>query len=266
MDRTSRTAFALLVLALVTPPAAAQAPLRVSVSRANGEPFVIYDDGVVRGGIARDIIDRLAGELGLQADYFDLPRARVVPALLHGGIDAACFLAPAWVAQPERLHWSPVLFEVRQVIVSPASEPPVRRPEDLFGKRLGTLRNYNYPELQPYFETQRVHRADAPSEAANLAKLERRRIEAMLDVDLAILHLEASGRLRQPLRIDPLWGKANPVHCAFSAGFVREYPEWSDRLSRLVDSGQIAQWIGRYTGGHRIPPPADGVDYPRRPP
>ncbi|HEX5755167.1 MAG TPA: transporter substrate-binding domain-containing protein [Arenimonas sp.] len=234
--------------------ASAQLPLRVAVSQANGEPFVLYDsDGRFRGGIAKDIIDQFARALAIKPQYLDLPRARVVPELLRGGIDAACFLAPAWVERPGRLQWSPSLFHIRQVIVSPASASPVRRADDLFGKRVGTLLNYTYPELQPFFADGRIQRADAPSEASNLAKLQRGRIEALLAIDLTILHQQTHGQLQQSLRIDALWGDANPVHCAFSQAFVTRLPGWRKPLEEMVANGQVQTWIDRYTGGRRIP-------------
>lgn len=234
--------------------ASAQPPLRVAVSQANGEPFVLYDNRQrFRGGIAKDIIDELAHALALEPEYLNLPRARVVPELLRGGIDAACFLAPAWVERPGRLQWSPPLFHIRQVIVSPASAPPVRRPEDLFGKRVGVLLNYTYPELQAYFADDRIQRADAPNEASNLAKLRRGRIDALLGIDLTILHQQLRGHLQQSLRIDALWGEANPVHCAFSQAFAARLPSWRKPIEDMIAKGQVQTWIDRYTGGRRIP-------------
>lgn len=252
----------LLVAITANATPAGQTTLRVAVSQANGAPFVLYDaDGGFRGGIAKDIIDTLAQALALRPEYLDLPRARVVPELLRGGIDAACFLAPAWVERPGRLQWSPPLFHIRQVIVSPAGADSVREPEDLFGKRVGTLLNYTYPELQPFFADGRIQRADAPNEKSNLAKLQRSRIEALLDIDLSILHLQARGQVPGDLRIDALWGEPNPVHCAFSQPFAERHPGWRGPLKRLVDSGQVQGWIDRYTGGRRIPAAqALGVD------
>lgn len=240
---------ALPLAALASPPA-----WRVAVSHANGEPFVLYDqNGRFRGGVAKDIIDDLARTLAASPEYLNLPRARVVPELLRGGIDAACFIAPAWVERPGRLHWSPPLFRIRQVVVSPPGASPVRQPEDLFGKRLGVMLNYTYPELQPFFLDGRIQRADAPSVTSNLAKLRRGRIDAVLEIDLTILYLQAHGQLQQNLHVDALWGESNPVHCAFSPTFVERHRSWRRQLEALVESGQVEAWLDRYTRGRRIP-------------
>jgi len=228
-------------------------PLRVSVNEANGRPFVLYDArSRFRGGLARDIMDHLANQLGRRPVYLNLPRARVESWLRSGKIDAACFLAPEWVRDASKLSWSPVLFHIRQVIVSPPKAPAVTRPQDLFGKRVGTLLNYTYPELAPYFDDGRILRADAPSFASNMAKLERGRIDALLYDDLASLFAVKDGSLPAAVRIDPLWAPDNPVYCAFSPAFVARAPESRPILQAAVDGGQVERWISAYTGGRRV--------------
>jgi polar amino acid transport system substrate-binding protein len=238
--------------AAVGPAQAREDTLRVSVNEANGRPYALYDQrGVLAGGLARDIIGELAQGLGLRVEYLKLPRARVEAWLHADRIDAACFLAPAWVNEPQALRWSPVLFHIRQVIVSPPGAPPVAAPQVLFGKRLGTLLNYSYPELQPYFADGRIRRADAPSFASNIAKLARGRIEAFLNDDIAALYAAQAGQLPSDARIDPLWAEPNPVYCAFSPAFAARAPRWHALLQAQVDSGRIERAIGAYTGGRR---------------
>ena len=252
-----------VAIAAVAAPALASPParttiLRVAVNQANGRPFALHDArGQLVGGLARDVIDPLAQALGLRAEYLDLPRARVEAWLHDGRIDGACFLAPAWVADAAALRWSPVLFRIRQVIVSPAASPPVMAPQALFGRRLGALLNYTYPELQPWFASGRIHRSDAPSFASNIAKLQRGRIDAFLNDDIAALYAERTGALRQPVRIDPLWAPDNPVYCAFSPAFAAREPRWHAVLQARVDAGDVEAAIAAYTGRPRpvaVPP------------
>jgi polar amino acid transport system substrate-binding protein len=236
--------------------AASPGTLRMAVNQANGRPFALYDgQGRFSGGLARDVIDPFARSLGLRPQYLDLPRARVEEWIKAGRIDGACFLAPAWVGDAKALHWSPPLFRIRQVIVSPAGTPPVAGPPALFGRRLGTLLNYTYPELQPYFAGGRIHRRDAPSFASNIAKLRRGRIDAFLNDDIAARYAVRTGVLRD-VRIDPLWAPENPVYCAFGAAFAQREPRWHARLQALVDSGRVEAAIAAYTGGMPRPPPA----------
>jgi ABC-type amino acid transport substrate-binding protein len=228
--------------------------LRVALNEANGRPFALYDPaGHFVGGLGRDVIDPLAGALGLRAEYLNLPRARVEAWLREGRIDGACFLAPAWVGNPAALRWSPVLFHIRQVVVSAPGSPPVDSPRALFGRRLGTQLNYAYPELQPYFADGRIRRADAPSHASNMAKLARGRIDAFLYDDIAAPFAAREGRLPGDVRIDPLWAPDNPVYCAFSHDFAARAPRWEALLQAQVDDGRIDAAIAAYTGGRRDP-------------
>ena len=255
---TERLALLLLGLAAAagvdaSPPTTASArTLRMAVNEANGRPFAIYDTtGHLDGGLARDVIDPLAGALGLRAEYLNLPRARVEPWLRDGRIDGACFLAPAWVGKPDALRWSPVLFRIRQVIVSPPGAAPVDSARALFGRRLGTLLNYTYPELQPYFADGRIRRSDAPSFASNIAKLGRGRIDAFLNDDIAALYAARTGRLPSDTRIDPLWAPENPVHCAFSPAFAAREPRWHAILAASVAAGDVERAIAGYAGARR---------------
>lgn len=242
-----------LLLALALPAVGATDVLRVAASDANGRPFVLYDEaGRFEGGLARDLMDHLAAGLGLQARYLNLPRARVEPALRQGEVDIGCFLAPEWVADAGALRWTPVLFHIRQVIVSRAGSAPIERPEALYGRRVGTLLNYVYPELEPYFSERRILRADAPSAAANLAKLKGGRIDAVLDVDLAILYAVETGELPLDVRIDLLWAPDNPVFCAASAAFEARHPGWRSILVQAIADGRVDRWLQRYTGGRRV--------------
>jgi polar amino acid transport system substrate-binding protein len=261
-----RPVLALSAMLLLVPGLAAGTPgradgtLRIAANEANGPPFVLYDaHGRFVGGLARDVIDPLAQSLGLRADYLNLPRARVEAWLQSGRIDGACFLAPEWVGDAKALRWSPVLFRIRQVIVSPAAAAPVTNPQALFGRRLGTLLNYTYPELQPWFATGRIRRSDAPSFAANIAKLERGRIDAFLNDDIAALYAARNRTLRQPVRIDPLWAPDNPVYCAFSPAFAAREPRWHALLQAQVDGGHVEAAIAAYTG-HPRPAAATRVE------
>ena len=242
-------------------PASAGGQFRVSVNEANGPPFVLYDgQGRFQGGLARDIMGHLAERLNLQPVYLNLPRARVEPWLRAGKIDAACFLSPGWVADASKLRWSPTLFHIRQVIVSPPGATAVSGPDVLAGKRLGTLLNYRYPELEPYFSTRRILRADAPSLASNIAKLRRGRVDAFLNDDIASLYAVKQGDLPASARIDPLWAPENPVYCAFSPRFSPGSDQWKRILRAAVYQGRVRRWIAGYTDGRRVASAPPGKD------
>jgi len=225
---------------------------RIAVSETNGPPFVLYaSGGRFDGGLAADLMTGLGEALGLEGVFLNVPRGRVEPGVRDGDLDAACFLAPDWVVDSSRLRWSPELFRIQQVIVSRAGGEHIASAEQLHGKRVGTLLNYRYPELQPLFAEGRIERVDAPNTAANIAKLRAGRIDAFLDVDLSILYAIESGKLPENIQVDLLWAPDNPVHCAFSPAFAEAHPAFHQALQQMVDDGRIDAWIRRYTGGRR---------------
>jgi len=93
------------------------------------------------------------------------------------------------------------------------------------------------------------------SGAANLLKLERRRIDAFIDVDLTVLHMDEHGQLPFKLRIDPLWAPPSPVHCAFNPKFAAAHPRLMPSLEAMVRDGRVQVWIDAYTGGRRVTQP-----------
>lgn len=248
---------ALCLLGMLPAGAAMAEAMRVAAGSANSPPFVLYSaEGQLTGGIARDLMDALAARLGIAVSYLDLPRARVEPWLRDGEVDAACFLAPAWVQQPEALRWSPVLFEIQQVVVQPAAAKPARLPDDLFGLRIGTQLNYVYPELQPWFANARMQRHDAASLDANLGKLLVGRIDALIDVDTAVFYRQETSAQPLPIRVGPLWAPPSPVHCAFNAEFVAAHPTLLDTLQAMLGEGRVSGWVDHYTGGRRAQAPS----------
>ena len=250
-----RPAVALCVLLLGGGAAAQPATLRIAASEANGSPFVLYDRaGRLSGGLARDIMASFAVALGRQPDFRNPPRSRIELLLQQDELDAACFLAPGWVAEPQKLAWSPPLFTIQQVIVQPASSALMVSADGLRGRRIGTQLGFTYPELQPLFADGRLERVDAPTLDNTLAMLARGRIDALVHVDLAVFHRVEAGQLPMPVRIDPLWAPPDPVYCAFSPAFAASQPSYGDLLKAMLDDGRMAAWIARYTGGREANP------------
>jgi len=249
----SRTPALLLAGLLATGSPAGVAEIRIAASEANASPFVLFDPaGRLHGGIARDIMAALAVELRRAPRFINAPRARVEPWLREGELDAACFLAPAWVEDATSLAWSPVLFHIQQVVVQPADSDRTASEQGFAGLRIATLLNFVYPELQEAFASGRMKRSDGASLDSNLQRLARGRVDAVVDVDIAVLYRQAQRTVPLQVRIDPLWAPASPVYCAFSPQFARANPQFLLLLEAMVHDGRIEAWIGRYTGGQRI--------------
>ena len=218
--------------------------LRAIVSDTNAPPYAIFDQNKqLVAGIAKEMLDLLATRLGLEAEYFDLPRPRVEQWLQNGEADIACFLNPEWVSEPDKLNWSPVLFTTQQVIVRRKDAPPIVHPDQLHGKRVGTIRGFVYPELAALFSQGRVIRDDAQSFSSNLERLVRGRLDAVMAVDMTYWHF-VSAEWQPQLEIDPLWSSATPVYCAIDETSHAQ-PIYKT-LDAMVKAGDIQLIIERY--------------------
>lgn len=151
----------LALLAGIGMPARAQSaePLRFVVGTMS-YPFEEFDaGGRLTGGLLKEMGERLAQQLGTQADFVRLPRRRVEPALLAGEVDITCYSSPQWSADPDTLLWSvPSLAQVERVMVLKGQPVPENIPADFVGKRVSVRLGYHYGAIQPLFDAGKATR------------------------------------------------------------------------------------------------------------
>ncbi|MEX1220565.1 MAG: transporter substrate-binding domain-containing protein [Idiomarina sp.] len=227
---------------------AQQQPIRAIVSASNGSPYAIFENRRLHGGIAKDILDTLAQRSFRDIDYLNLPRARVELWLESGQADIACFLNPDWVNKPEQLAWSAVLFMTEQVFIRRVDSAPITRVEDLNQLRIGTVRGFRYPELEPLFSSGQAVRDDAADLAANIERLREGRLDTVMSVDLHVDYFEVA-RNNPNFAIDKMWAAPSPTYCALSKHNATNYNELQQVLRDLVDTGAIKKIIAEYSKG-----------------
>ena len=152
--------------------AAAEPPLRFAMPDSWAMPMVQYERGRPTQGILYDIMLSLATQVGAPAEFHVLPRARVQSAMEHGEIDVRCYAAQSWLPnQSGDYIWSlPLLFQ-RDLLVSRKDQPVSINPATLPRQSIGTVLGYIYPTLQPFFDTDHLHREDARNQEQVLEKL-----------------------------------------------------------------------------------------------
>lgn len=225
---------------------AQQQPIRAIVSSTNASPYAIFRNGHLHSGIAKDILDTLAQRSFRDIDYLNLPRARVELWLESGQADIACFLNPDWVAQPQQLGWSPMLFMTKQVFIRHASSAPITQPMDLYERRIGTVRGFSYPELEALFSSGQAVRDDAADLAANVERLREGRIDAVMSVDLHVAYFQVV-KNNPDFAIDLMWAKPSPTYCALSKHNLSNYNQLKKELKELVDTGAMKAILARYS-------------------
>lgn len=229
-------------------------PLHIAVSDSNTEPYAIFGaDHRLIGGVAKELLDRVAVELKSPAVYLDVPRARVESWLKTGKAEVACFLNPDWVSAPAQFDWTDTLFFTQQLIIRRADSAKISRLPDLFYKRVGTTFGFVYPELQQAFVERLIVRDDAHSLRSNLQRLAQKRLDAVMTVDLSFYYLLQQQQFGVAFAADPLWTAPPGVFCAVSQQSPRRQALLSV-FSRLKSEGFIESLLQRYKGNQLSTP------------
>jgi len=161
---------ALLLCCALVAPACAVEPIVFAVTAENHLPIAELQGDTLRSGLLKDIGDALAARLGRRPEYVVLPSKRLDAALTVGEVDVACNQTPEW--RSAALIWTVPLFQDRGWLVVRSNQPPVRRMEELAGKRVGMVQGYVYVDPPPEVQA-RLERDDAPSMRANIEKFLR---------------------------------------------------------------------------------------------
>ncbi len=171
-----------LSLLLCAGPAVAQTEpmpvLRFIVGQDWAPPYLTLHDGKPAGGLAFDLMERVARAAGARPEYLMLPPKRTQAALHAGQADLMCMMAPKWVAAPmSPARIGPPMVVLEDVLAVPPGSA-VAKPLDLPAQRglhVGTVLGYHYPELAPLFDAGHLVRDDAATQEGVLEKLARGR-------------------------------------------------------------------------------------------
>lgn len=154
------------------PPAPPTPPLRVAVSGTWTLPFGELKQNQLVRGITFDVVTAAARRAGLRVVQVEVPQLRLDDAMAEGAFDLRCHFSPSWTPHPERYHWSEPLFETSDVLVGHRNARRLSTLKALRpGDRVGTVRGFSYPSLEPLFAAQQAQREDALDMAAVLRKL-----------------------------------------------------------------------------------------------
>ncbi|MBH3425598.1 MULTISPECIES: substrate-binding periplasmic protein [Pseudomonas] len=233
---------------------AAPAPLRFAISDSWAMPLVQIERDQPTQGILYDLMLSLATQVGHPARFQVLARARIAPAMKNGEVDVRCYVAQAWLNDLSGDYvWSIPLLVQRNVLVS-AHVPPLSVIVDkLSTQNIGTVLNYSYPTLEPFFAKGQLKRDDARSEAQVLQKLVAGRFK------YAVTNEWALERFNQQLPLGRRLHVVAVVEEQSLGCYVRNDPALPVQrilrtLLRMKMSGEIDGIVQLYTGnGGRQP-------------
>lgn len=222
--------------------------LRFIVGQDWAWPYLELRDGRPVGGLAYDLMERVARAAAARAEYLVLPPKRTQPSLHAGDADLMCMMSPKWVGQPltpERI--GPPLVVLEDVLAVPPGKGPAS-PLDLRaqrGLRVGTVLGYHYHELGPLFDAGRLLRDDASTQQGVLDKLARGRTQAAV-VDRLVLAQYNRGRpAAEALRASQVVSQT-VTHCLLGGRTRLPAARLHQALRVVAERAELARLLQRY--------------------
>ncbi|MFR0688585.1 substrate-binding periplasmic protein [Enterobacterales bacterium AE_CKDN230030158-1A_HGKHYDSX7] len=221
--------------------------LRWGYSPSNGMPYAESIGHELAPGFIRDLGETVGQRLGLQVRFVETPDKRAEPALAQGAIHLLCINNPQWMKAPEKLHWSPSLFEEEDALAQRADKAPLDDLEHVNGIRVGTSLGYVYPApLMQAFTEGRVKRADVRDLDTRLHMLEAGRLDALIDMRRPLEFLLAQ-HADLPVAISRRNVQRYSIYCSYGPALPLPAERLDAVLQALVSDGSIQRLLGEQT-------------------
>lgn len=206
-------------------------------------PLVFDEDPSNIKGILPDYIQALAEILGVSIKSEVLTRYRLEPFLLKGDLDILCYTSRVWSSQEKALQWSQPLFSKHEVLLG--KKPLPKNLEDLKGQRIGTMLQYVYPRLTPYFDKKILIREDGPTEELNLKKLMAGRIDYIVTDEIYIDYFKTKNpqfeKGQERLKLQKY-----PVECSLGPKSKVSLKDLNSAIEQLQKSGKLRNIFKKY--------------------
>ncbi|WP_311969253.1 ABC transporter substrate-binding protein [Pseudomonas baltica] len=223
-------------------------PIRFLVSDAWSMPLMEIEDGIPDDGILFQIMTSLAAQIGAPAEFHVLPRLRLQAAMESGQVDIRCYTSQSWGPNLSGDYiWSLPLITQKDYLIGSAEHALPVDPGQLSVQKIGTVLGYSYPNLQPYFDSNKLIRDDGRNQVQVLMKLKAGRYEYAVSNQMALNWFNSSQPADQQL---------HPLRLLSAQGlgcYVRNDPDVPVQrilrtLLRMKMSGEIDRIIERYSG------------------
>lgn len=243
--------YAMLVLlcgSLSAVQAADKPVLRFIVGSDWAPPYIELREERPVGGLAFQLMEAIARAADAQPSYLVLPPKRTKAALLAGEGDLMCLLNPEWLAEfvsPERIGPEMVLIEDVLAVTAAAGDAQPLDLQAQRGLRVGTVRGYRYPKLEPLFHDGRLMRDDAATQQGVIEKLVRgRTIVAIVD-RLVLAQHNRRHPADQSLRVMQVVTQTK-THCLLGGKTRLPADQLQRALRAVVDRGELGRLMQRY--------------------
>ncbi|WP_229804577.1 substrate-binding periplasmic protein [Paludibacterium paludis] len=227
--------------------AVAGGTLRIGVADSDGPPIAEFTGQKLSGGLTLDIGTALARAMQMTPEFVIISRRRVEPSIESGKVHIICNANPAWFSNADKLQWSQEIYPQIERLASLKPMPDLRDRAQLAGKRIGTIRGYNYPSLDSLFAQGRAIRQDE----AHL-ELELKAILKSLSDVAVVSELEfafwAKSRPASAarLKLHPMIVTSMPTMCAAAPDAPFPVDQLNQAIEQLQKSGQLKTLLKNY--------------------
>lgn len=203
----------------------------------------IYSEGYVP-----DFENALATALGLKAVHVMLSRKRMELPDIQSSIDVACFTSPDWIGTAADFYeWakSP-LMNIDYVLVGDKTMPLVTTQQELFGKHIGTLFGYRYPEIEHLFEKNLAYREDAPTLNSAILKQKSKRTDYTIIRKTQLRYLQKTDTSFASLKESPLIISSTSVYCGRIKTSQLSQDKFEAALHQLAKEKTLEKLLVKY--------------------
>ncbi len=218
--------------------------LVVTFGDFNSEPYAFVKDHTLKGGIIKDIMDEVGVKLNIKIKYLKIPRKRVSNYLLSGKIHVRLISNPKWFSNHEQFHWSTALFkENDKIVINTKDANTIKNINDLQEKRLGTILGYRYQ----IFKNHNIIRDDAKKLKSNFIRLERGRIDALIDSDILINYYINKNKKQKQFTLLKENASSHSIHAMYSKKYLPiSFKKIDEAFIELKKDGTIQKILDKY--------------------
>lgn len=204
-------------------------------------PVVRFQNGLLAGGIIKDVGDALAQRLGRRASYISVDVQGVTPALTSGRADALCYVMPFWIDGD--YNWSTPLLPDSEVVAARDDAPHLRSLKDLKDKPVGTVAGYRYPRVEKVLG-KHFARSDSGSMELNVQQLVAGKTQYTMIGETTLSYVQRT-HPEMKVRADLVFS-AFKAQCAFSRKSGVPFADANRVIESMIKDGTIEQILARY--------------------
>lgn len=217
----------------------------ISYAPAN-EPYQFAQSHQERG-IFFDILQEVGKITGDTFEIKYFPVARALEMFNAGLVDIEPGINPVWRKNAKVPGLYSIAFgKSEEVIVFvPGKRFAVNKPEDLFGKKVGVVRGYQYPKYDPYFESGQIIRINNVSEELLLKQLKAYRVEQIFIGLPTILYKQKLHEEFRELEVGDVISSLD-VMMRVHPSKAELLPRLNRAIQTLIETGRMAQIYAHY--------------------